>query len=410
MPRYLVNVTSPDGSLTTIEREFESMQRLYDTLQAEGFAVLGVEALEVVEKLEDLPSQTREVRSSSATLTTEEAHDFAHHLAGLSRAGLPLPDGLRALQEELPQGTLSRLVGEVAKRLERGESLEATLEDLGRSFPGHLRGLILAGSRSGRLETVLSEFVNYSQVGASLRRAVWLSLAYPIMMITIYATIFAFLSFVVVKGFEAIFKDFGIPLPGMTVLLLSSSRAIVDAGWTTLVGPVVAIAAIVVAGRFLLEPSARYRIVHLLPVFGPLSRWTSMAEFAHYLGLLLECDIPISTALPLAAEGARDEGLLHVSREVARDVEGGQPLADAFSSWNVFPRGFSKLLRWAEGHQSLPETLHMTAEMLQARAQAHAAFISSVCGIVSVVVILWGCAFVVIALFYPLFTLIARLS
>jgi general secretion pathway protein F len=418
MPRYCVTVISGDGDNSVLEFEASTVEELFDVVTAAGYTVVSAEEIESSESFEIVrvqangsasPAPRTHGSAAPGPLTHQEARDFAHHLAGLSHAGLPLPDGLRALRDELPQGSLRRLVGDLADRLERGESLEAALNDLGRHFPGHLGNLILAGARSGRLDEVLNEFVNYSLVGASLRRSIWVSLAYPAIMITIYTGVFCFLSFVVVRGFEAIFKDFGIPLPWMTQLLLVSSRTMVDAGWALIVAPLVAIVAIALAARFLLEPSARFQLLQRLPIFGALSRWTSMAEFAHYLGLLLECEIPLPFALPLAAEGASSKVLVHASREVAKDVADGMPLADSFARWNVFPRGFAKLLRWADGHQSLPETLHMTAEMIQARARAHAAFISSVCGIISVIIILWSCAFVVVALFYPLLQLLWRL-
>jgi type II secretory pathway component PulF len=390
--------TAADGSAFDSERSAATQDELAAELRREGVAVRSIEPVET------------DGHSARGRLTHEEARDFAQHVAGLTQAGLPLPDGLRALGEELPPGTLRRLVRELAGRLDQGESLEDALEQVGNRFPGHLRGLILAGARSGRIDTLLGEFVNYSQVGIALRRSMWLSLSYPFMMIMAYGIVFVFLSYVVVRGFEAIFKDFGIDLPAVTVLLLRASHAVTSAGWATIVAPIVAVSVVFFAGRVLLDPASRSQALSYLPLFGPLARWTSLAEFSHYLGLLIECEIPLSRSVVLAAEGARDAGLSQACQAAAQEIESGETLADSISWWRVFPGGFTKMLRWAEGHQSLPETLHMTADMFEARARAHAAFIGSVCGIVSIVIILWGCAFVVVALFLPLITLISKLS
>ena len=44
--------------------------------------------------------------ASGSRLSHQEARDFVHQIAGLTEAGLPLPDGLRALGDELPPGSL----------------------------------------------------------------------------------------------------------------------------------------------------------------------------------------------------------------------------------------------------------------------------------------------------------------
>ena len=46
-------------------------------------------------------------------------------------------------------------------------------------IPPHLRGLVAAGVRSGRLGEVLGEFSEYATIGIELRRRLWLNLAYP---------------------------------------------------------------------------------------------------------------------------------------------------------------------------------------------------------------------------------------
>ena len=81
-------------------------------------------------------------------------------------------------------------------------------------IPPHLRGLVAAGVRSGRLGEVLGEFSQYAATGIELRRRLWLNLAYPTLSLLVTLVVFAFVGIVVVPQFEAIFADFGIPLPG----------------------------------------------------------------------------------------------------------------------------------------------------------------------------------------------------
>ena len=79
-------------------------------------------------------------------------------------------------------------------------------------MPPHLRGLLIAGVRSGELGDLLDRFSEYLRVGAELKRKLWLSLAYPALTAGI-ALLFC-LSVCCRRQFETIYRTSGIPLPG----------------------------------------------------------------------------------------------------------------------------------------------------------------------------------------------------
>ncbi len=397
MPRYRYIAEDAEGRPQSGRREAKSPEALTAALQGEGLRVQSVEPM-------------AEESARGDRLSDDDAQALAEQVAGLARAGLPLHSGLRALATELPDGALRRAVRQLADRLEAGEPLDDAIEALGPRFPAHLHGLLLAGVRSGRMGDVLGEFVTYTQLGASLRRSVWLSLAYPILLFSAFVLVFVYLAFVIVDGFQDIYKDFGISIPWATRLLFEMSDTVKEAGWAVVTLPLAAVVLGWLSGKLLLDPVSRHWLARRLPLFGPLWRWTSLAEFSHYLGLLLECQLSLVQALPLAAAGTRDAGLALVGQQIAVAIESGRSLAESLSWRRIFPGGFAKMLQWAEGHQSLPETLHMAAEMFEARARSQASFIGSVCAVIAVIFVLWGCGFLVVALFWPLLQLIRALS
>ena len=63
----------------------------------------------------------------------------------------------------------------LAARLERGEKLETAIAAQGSRLPAHLRGLIVAGVRSGRLPIVLDQFAALARRQQDLRRRVLLA-------------------------------------------------------------------------------------------------------------------------------------------------------------------------------------------------------------------------------------------
>ncbi len=342
-------------------------------------------------------------------LSGHEAARLARGIAGLAGSGLPMPEGLRALGEEFSHGPLRRMLGTLASLLESGVPLDVAVEAQGRRFPAHLRGLVLVGARSGTLGQVLGRFIAYHDVGAELRRRTWLSLAYPILAITASLMLFYFVSFLMVNDVAPIYADFNVDLPLLTRLALTVSRIVVERWWS----PVWILCVLAAAWIMLLValPTAYWRsLTRYLPVLGWVWRWTSLAEFCHLLGLLLECDVPLTQAVRLAGEGVQDAGMDSASRRAASDIEAGQSLSRAVSRRSIFPAGLARLLGWAESKDALAETLHMAGDMFAAQARSQATFASTVYGVASVIAVLIGIGVFLVAIMLPLISLVSKLN
>jgi type II secretory pathway component PulF len=421
MPRYRYQATDPQGRRCTGAIDSAGPERLAQLLETEGLRLEefrpeepdGGQALDVLDVVPidpDLPEAVEPSGGDRRRLSEGEVADFARHLAGLTAAGLALPPGLRALAQELPRGPMRRVLVEVAALLEEGHSLDEAIARQGRRFPPHLRGLVVAGIQSGRMAEVLSEYVRFEQIGSDLRWRLWLHLAYPIVLLTGMTALVVFLALVVVKQYAVIYREFGVELPFVTRALLGLSRVIEQVGWGLVLVPLAALGLIWLAGASRLSGPGPRRVVSRIPLIGPLWRWTALTKFSHLLALLLESRMPLTAALPLAGEGVRDAALAASGQAIARDLEAGQPLVAAIGRRRLFPRGFLKILTWAEGHQALPEALHMAGEMFEARARAQATFVGILCLVVAVVSLFLGIGFLVVALYLPLLKLINVLS
>lgn len=343
-------------------------------------------------------------------MSAGDASVFVGQLAGLATAGLPLPAGLRALAEELPSGPLRRAFAGVSMSLEAGATLEQAVGAEGRRMPAHLRGLVLAGLRTGRLGEILGRYVDASRAGAEIRRRIWLSLAYPIVLMGAAVTLYVFACYSVIEGFRSIFADFGISVPVVTRLVLNASSAIAGLNWRALPGLAAVVAVVWAAERLLLSPARRRRLAGEIPLFGPLFRWTSLAEFSGLLGLLIQGEIPLPEAVTLAADAVRDPDLAEAGRRVRGELEAGQALSSSLGHRRQFPPGYARLVGWAERNRSLPEALEVLAEMYEARAKAHASFLGSVGGALAMIVILGGVTLVAGGLMSPFLGMMRSLS
>ena len=69
--------------------------------------------------------------NTTAALSSDEATELATRVAELTKAGLPLGAGLRAMAEELPGRHLACVLTGVADRLDAGVDLVPALDSLG---------------------------------------------------------------------------------------------------------------------------------------------------------------------------------------------------------------------------------------------------------------------------------------
>ena len=308
---------------------------------------------------------------SPGILNAADTAQLSQQIAGLTRAGLPLSTGLTALAEELPRGALRRSMSELAQTLETGLPLDQAIEIQGGRIPAHLRGLVIAGIRSGNLGDFLSRFSGYVGIGTEVKRRLWLNLAYPVITASAALALFVLVSTILISQFESIYKDFNIPLPTMTLAMIAISHTV-----NTIWAPAAILLGVVfftwLAARLFMNAPLRRSLAARLPVVGSVWRTTSLAEFCHLLALLLESQLPLPEALRLTGEGVQDADLDDTCRAMAREVESGRSLAEAMTDKRLFPPGLPSLLRWAERDTSLPEVLHMAGTMFETRARGRA--------------------------------------
>ncbi len=348
-------------------------------------------------------------RVRTSPLSEREVTEFLEQLHAMTRSGLPLPSGLRAASSELETAELRAAFAHLADHLEGGASLDSALVAEANRFPAHLRGLVIAGVKTGRLTDVLGELVESGNLGHELRRKVWASAAYPLMiLIVVIGLVFAIchLSAQAAVGVsvQSMLLDFGMPSRAapQAVAVQAITRFIADHTVVILTGLVGSILVGYLAWRFALMPPARQRFLESIPWIGPMIRFASLAEFCHLAALLIEAETPLPEALDLAGASVRDPALAESCGRMARSVAEGRSLTSALQLWGDLPAGLGQLLAWGEEGQNLGEALRFAADMFETRAEAQATFAGQVLGASLLILILWWIGFAIAAIYLPI--------
>jgi len=419
MPRYRYNAVDSQGRPVSGEVEAAGVEAARKELAAGGLDPQSISLAEIP------PPSPR-----GGWLSTEETVELARGLAELTKAGLPLAGGLRALADELPGGRrpyvlwyLARLVGladrrtrqearlpgvlrTMASQLEAGATLDAVIKAQGPRFPAHLRGLVLAGLRSGRLAEVLEEFVDLQRAQLELRRRLWLSLAYPIVLLSMLTLLLAFLQFVLTPTFVRVFYDFQTQLPALTKFFLRTAG---PATWF-LSGGLLLLAVVVLLLAAMPKAAWVSPLLYGIPLVGPLWRFGRLVQFSRLMAVLLEQEVPLPEALRLSAEGVRDAYLAEGCRRAADGVEAGYPLAECLTSQRRFPPSMIPLVDWGQRASAMGDAFRASAEVFAGRIQTQGIFLETILLPLTFLVIALFIGFFIVAMFLPLISLIQALT
>jgi type II secretory pathway component PulF len=399
MAKFRFNATDARGKWVSGEAEGESREAVEAHLRSESLAV---------ESLIEAEGE------AVGRVSRSDSLELVEQLAGLARSGLPLPSGLRAAAAEVDSPGLRAVFEDLAGQVESGEALDRAVATSRDRFPEHLRGLILAGARSGRLADVLGEYVRNANLGADLRRRFRSVVAYPAVSALIVLVLVICVCKLSVKAADAMLaglNDFGVRGgPSQVDALVLMARFVADRWLECL-----ASAAALGVGTWLLirstfTPARRRRLLCGIPVLGPAIRFTALTEFCRLLAMLLEAETPLPEAFELAGRGVGDAEVAEACDRMARAVSVGQPLSTAFLLWDSVPAGLGQLFRWSEAHRSLPEALRLAGEMFEARARSQSVFAANVLNTFLALFILWWVGFALATLYLPLTSMIRLLS
>jgi protein transport protein HofC len=144
--------------------------------------------------------------------------------------GMPLPPAVLAFADQC-RGRARGRIAELARQLDAGTPLPEALESQRKLASRDAVLLAWVGEGTGRLPQAL----RIAATARSARLPIWTAiasrLAYLLLMLFALQTIMGFILYFILPKFEAIFKDFGITLPEVTVMIISASHFLIRYGW-----------------------------------------------------------------------------------------------------------------------------------------------------------------------------------
>jgi type IV pilus assembly protein PilC len=340
----------------------------------------------------------------SKKLNLEKFLIFNQQFVTLIRAGLPILKGLDLLSERLTDAKLGPHIKAVRDEVRNGTLLSEAFRQQ-RIFPKIYVTSVMAGEKSGSLTEVLDRYITYQKLALAVRKKVLVSLMYPCVLIVLVIALMVFLVTYVVPTFAGLYTSMQAQLPAMTEWLIAvgttaRSYILAFAG-----GLVLAYAIFRWWARRPSSQTTLDRFKMRVPIAGEIWLKYQVAQLARILSTLLTGGIPLVQAMETAADSLSAPLLQHAVENAGKMVREGQPLSASLSQAKMFPPLAIDMIEVGESTGALPSMLNSVAEFFEEDVQTKMTATLSLIEPAIMIVMGSFVAFVLIALYLPIFSL-----
>ena len=337
---------------------------------------------------------------------------FTRQLATLIDAGLPLLRGLTVLAKQEPDPVLKGVILNLAESVQGGGTFSESLAGHPRIFNKLYVNMVKAGELGGVLELVLLRLAEFQEKAQKIKNKVVAAMFYPIIVLVIAIVILAFLLVFIVPKFEAIFADMlgGKPLPGLTQFVIGASNMVKDNSLIIVGAVVVFVILYKIVGRTKKGIHVIDTVKLKAPLFGDLTRKSSISRFTRTLGTLVTSGVPILQALNITRETAGNMIIAEAISKVHDSVKEGESIVQPLEASGVFPPMVISMIDVGEETGQLPEMLLKVAEVYDDEVDNAVTGLTSLLEPVMIVFLAVIVGTIVIALFLPLISIITGMQ
>ncbi len=397
MAEFLLRYADPRGQMHEQVAEAPSEREARDRLAQQGYLVYSVRAKDLGARLGRLSRRTRIVNLEKFLI-------FNQQFMTLVRAGLPILKSLDLLADRLTDEKLSRHIKAVRDEVRTGAVLSEAFAHQ-HVFPPIYVTSVLAGEKSGSLIEVLERYITYQRLALTLRKKLLLSLLYPSVLIVLVICLIVFLVTYVVPNFAALYSSMDAKLPAATMVLIAVGTT---ARGYVLIGMDVLIFAAVAAYFWSRTEGAQERLDRWkmrMPLVGDIWIKYQVAQLARVLGTLLTGGIPLVQALETSGRSLGSLLLKKAMDKTSVQVREGKSLSGALTTTGIIPHLAIDMMEVGESTGALPAMLNSVAEFYEEDVATRMTALLSL--IEPAIMIFMGIfvAFVLVALYLPIFSL-----
>jgi type II secretory pathway component PulF len=325
-------------------------------------------------------------------------------LAIAAERGMPLAPAVLAFADQY-RGFAHTRIMDLAARINWGTTLPEALEQSRKLVSRDAILLAWVGEAACRLPRALRMAATSRSSQLPIWTAISARLSYILGLLIVMQTISSFILYFIVPKFEAIFKDFGVSLPQVTILVIDASHLFVKYGFITVFIPLIEIALLAFLPLSFLSWSN-----FTVPLFDRFLGRRHTALMLRSLALTVEGGKPIVLGLSMLTQHYPTAWVRRRLRAVEKDVGQGADWIESLIHHRLIRPADADVLTSAAQVGNLDWALLELAETAERRLATR--FQLVVQTLFPLVVVMLGMAVFIMSMAYfvPLVALITELT
>jgi len=335
---------------------------------------------------------------------------FFRQFSVMIDAGLPLVQCLEILAANQENQVFQKCLTGVRQSVEGGSTLSNAMRQYPKIFDDLTTNMVEAGEAGGILDTILQRLATYVEKAVKLKSAVKSALIYPVSVISIACLVVGALLKFVVPIFANMFVSMGVDLPLPTKIVIGLSNFVGRFWWLIFAFFIVLFVAIKFVRK---DPKGRYMFDKMLlglPILGNVLRKIAVARFTRTLGTLITSGVPILEGLSITARTSGNAVLEDALMKVRKAVEEGRTIVDPLKESGVFPNMVTQMIGVGEATGAMDAMLQKIADFYEDEVDAATKDMLTLLEPIMIGFLGIAVGGIVISLYMPLFSMIAKLS
>jgi len=296
--------------------------------------------------------------SGRERVTRRDLVTFCIHMRYITRAKIPLLDGLRDLRDTMEKRGFRDVLTALLEDMEGGKVLSQALAAHPAVFGAVFVHSVRAGEQTGLLDAVfdrLGESLKWQEeVAAKAKRL----MIYPAMVLAVVGAAILFLMLYLVPQVLSLVETMGVVLPLPTLILMAVSKAM-QSYWP--IGLLLALALGIGLPLWVRQAEAGRewwdRTQLRLPIIGPIVQKIVLSRFTNTLAMMYRSGVTVLDALRAGEMVAGNRVIARGIHRAAQQIADGRGLSESFQSLALFPPLVIRMLRVGESTGALDEAL-----------------------------------------------------
>ena len=413
MPTYKFEAMSTTGEEVKDSVEAASEEEAQQKIRQMGYFVTRIQETGGPKKGKGKGPKRKKKKGQVIAIggvSSKQLATFTRQFSTLQDAGLPVLRSLKILEGQMKPGVLKNALIDVCDDVESGATLSEAFAKHPRCFDRLYVNMVKAGEAGGALEVILQRLAEFKEKSQSLKRKIIGAMIYPCVVILVAFGILSFIMIVVIPKFKQIFQDFGMKLPKITQTLLDISDFMVDFFWIV---PVVLVGLFILWKLVRLHRTGRFVTDWIklhLPIIGKIIQKTVIARTTRTLGTLVSSGVPILESLSIVKETANNAVYERMYQRVFESIREGETIAQPMKESRLMDDMVVNMVDVGEETGDLDKMLYKIADYYDEEVDVAVQSLVKLLEPLMVVFLGVCVGFIVIALFYPMLSILEKLS